>query len=90
MDMAVILVMWPGLFEQTFVPYPMKTPYEIWLQSAQWFQRRRCLSVADRQRTTEAYLSYKFTSGLRLGWAKMEVLTDILSMKTCQIFIQNV
>ena len=65
MGMAAILIMWPGPFEQTFIPYPMKTPYEIWLQSVQWFLRRRCLkSVNDKQMmdgqwTTEAYLSYK-------------------------------
>ena len=47
----------------------METPYEIWLQSAQWFLRRRCLKgVDDRRQTkdgrrmTEAYLSYKLTS----------------------------
>ena len=44
-------------------PHPMETPYEIWLQSAQWFLRRRCLkSVDDRRQTTEAYLSYKLTN----------------------------
>ena len=31
MDMAAILVMWPGSFEQTFVLHPMEAPYEIWL-----------------------------------------------------------
>ena len=26
-------------------PHHMEAPHEIWLQSAQWFQRRRCLNV---------------------------------------------
>ena len=65
MGMAAILVMWPGPFEHTFVPHPMETPSEIWLQSAQWFLRRRYLKSVDDRRTTrqtEAYLSYKLTS----------------------------
>ena len=38
-----------GLNKLSFL-HPMETPYEIWLQSAQWFLRRRCLkSVDDRQ-----------------------------------------
>ena len=39
-------------------PHPMETPYEIWLQSAQWFLRRGCLKIP----TTEACLSYKLTT----------------------------
>ena len=32
------------------LPHPVETPYEIWLQSAQWLLMRRCLkSVDDRQ-----------------------------------------
>ena len=27
--MAAILVMWPGPFEQNFVPHPREAPYEI-------------------------------------------------------------
>ena len=36
----------------------------LWLQSAQWFQRRRCLEMLTHTyiRTTEAYLSYKLTT----------------------------
>ena len=68
MGMVAILVMWPGLFEQLSFPHPMDTPYEIQLQSAQWFLIRRCLrsvdngQMTDRQQTTEAYLSYKLTN----------------------------
>ena len=45
--MAVILVIWPGPFEQTFVPHPIEAPYEIWLWFAQWFLRRYLKSVDD-------------------------------------------
>ena len=31
MGMAAIFVMWPGPFEQAFVPHPKEAPYEIWL-----------------------------------------------------------
>ena len=31
MGMAAIFVMWPGPFEQTFVPPSIEAPYEIWL-----------------------------------------------------------
>ena len=65
--MAAILVMWPGPFEQLSFPYPTETTYEIWLQSARLFLRRRCLKSVDNGRTddgrtTEAYLSYKLTN----------------------------
>ena len=32
-------------------PHPMENPYEIWLQSAQWFLRRSCLKSVDDGRT---------------------------------------
>ena len=64
MGTVASLVMWPGLFEQIFIPppLPMETPYEIWLQSALWFLRRRCLKSVDDRQTTEAYISYKLTN----------------------------
>ena len=34
MGIAAILVMWPGPFEQIFVPRPLEAIYEIWLQLA--------------------------------------------------------
>ena len=33
MDMAAILVMWPGKFVQTFIP-PHYVSYEIWVELA--------------------------------------------------------
>ena len=47
MSMAAILVMFP---------HPMETPYEIWLQSAQWFLRRRCLKSVDYRQTDDGGL----------------------------------
>ena len=48
MDMAAILVMWPGPLDKLSLPHP----YEIWLQSAQWFQRRRCLKMLTYTHTS--------------------------------------
>ena len=61
MGKAGILVMWPGPHTQTTFPHPMEAPHEIWLQSAQWFQRKRRLKMwthdtqTDRQTTTLPY-----------------------------------
>ena len=66
MGMAAILVMWPGPFEQMFVPHPMDAPYIIWLSWAQWLLRTRCLKSVDdgrrRRRTAEIYLCCKLTN----------------------------
>ena len=50
-------------------PRPKEAPHEIWLQWAQWFQRRWCLKMLTThtyihtyERTTEAYLYYKLTN----------------------------
>ena len=83
MGMAAILVMWPGPFEQTFVPHPKESPYGIWVQLAQWFQRRRCLKMltddgrtTDGRRTDDGRRSHWYTNSsprsLRLRWAKNE------------------
>ena len=69
MGMAAILVMWPGPFEQTSFPHPMETPYEIWLQLAQWFLRRRCLKSVDDGRRRPTY-PISSPMSLRLRWAK--------------------
>ena len=70
MDMAAILVMWPGQFEQIFVP-PSHGDF-IWnlasigpvVSEEKMFKEagRRTDGRTDRRRTTEAYLSYKLTS----------------------------
>ena len=67
MGMATILVMWPGPFEQTFVPPSHED--SIWnLVSIGPVFLMRCLKsvddgeTTDRRRTTEAYLSYKLTN----------------------------
>ena len=72
MDMAAILVLWPGLFEQTFVP-----PSEggsIWnlasigpvVSEEKMFEYVDILSYTSTHiRTTEAYLYYKLTMSLK-------------------------
>ena len=39
-----ILVMWPNTFAQNSFSHPKESPYEIWVQLTQWFQRR-CLKT---------------------------------------------
>ena len=71
MGMAAILVMWPGLFEQTFVP-PSHGDF-IWnlasigpvVSEEKMF--KECGRLTDRRRMTEAYLSYKLTNEPSLG-----------------------
>ena len=48
------------LLNKLSFPHPMEIPYEIWLQSAQWFLRR-CLKSGDNGQTDD-YLSYKLTN----------------------------
>ena len=61
MGMAAILVMWPGPFEQTFIP--PSHGGSIWTLTliGHAVFEGKMLSVDDR-RTTESYLSYKLTS----------------------------
>ena len=65
MGIAAILVMWPGPFEQTFVP-PSHGD-SIWnlapicpVVSEEMF--KECGWQTDGRQTTGAYLSYKLTS----------------------------
>ena len=66
MGMAAILVMWPGPFEQIFVP--LSHGDSIWnldsigpvVSEKKMF--KECGRRTDRRRTTEAYLSYKLTN----------------------------
>ena len=61
MVMVAILVMWPGLFEQTFVPPSHKS--SIWnLTLSGPVVSEEMFKECARRRTTEAYLSYKLTS----------------------------
>ena len=69
MGMAASLVMWPGLFEQTFVP--PSHGGSIWNltligQAVSEWKMFKCVDdrwqTTDDRRTTEAYLSYKLIS----------------------------
>ena len=33
------------------IPHSKEAPHEIWLQSAKWFQRRRCLKILTHTHT---------------------------------------
>ena len=66
MGMAAILVMWPGPFEQTFVP-PSHGDSIWYLASirpmvSEEKMFKECGWRMDRRQMTEAYLSYKLTS----------------------------
>ena len=58
MGMAAILVMWPGTFEQTFVPQSHRS--SIWNLSFDWPSGFWGEEFKEWT-TTEAYLSYKLT-----------------------------
>ena len=68
MGIAAILVIWPGLFEQTFVPPSYGD--SIWnlasigpvVSEEKMF--KECGRRTGDGRTTEAYLSYKLTNEL--------------------------
>ena len=60
MDMAAILVMWSGLFEQTFVPPTHGN--SIWNLSSNGPVVSKEIFKECGRRTTEAYLSYKLTN----------------------------
>ena len=61
MGMAAILVMWPGTFEQTFIPPSHRS--SIWNKT--WpgpvVSEETMFKECGRQRRTETYLSYKLT-----------------------------
>ena len=62
MDMAAILVMWTWPFEQTFVPPSHRSSkWNLNLIIVQWFPEEKMFKEGGRQRTMEAYLSYKLT-----------------------------
>ena len=70
MGMAAILVMWPWPYEQNFFSTTHGGSI-IWLQLAQWLQRRclKMLTMDDgwRTRTTDAKAEYVKLLGLELG-----------------------
>ena len=77
-------------------PHLMKTPYEIWLQSAQWFLRRRCLKSFDNRRQTHdgrrrpTYPISPISSPMsfRLIWAKKKKEAKTLSKHSSGIYLK--
>ena len=62
MAMAATLVMWPGPLEQTFVPPSHKSSiWNLTLIGPVVSEEKMFKECGRRQRTTEAYLSYKLT-----------------------------
>ena len=61
MAMAAILVMWPGPFEQTFVPPSHRS--SIWNLTliGPVVSEEKMFKECGRRTMTEAYLSYKLT-----------------------------
>ena len=54
-------------------PHPKEEPYEIWLQSGKWLQRRRSLKLLTHIHTYDRDLPILYISSpvsLRLRWAK--------------------
>ena len=66
-------------------PHLMEALYEIWLQLAQWFQRRRCMKMLTTHTymwTTEAYQYYKLTYEPKgSGELKMKLLKIPVTVK---------
>ena len=63
MGMAAILVMWPGPFEQTFVPPSHGGAIWNLTLTGQAVSDEKMFKECGRQ-TTDAHLSYKLTSEL--------------------------
>ena len=61
MGMAAILIMWPGPFEQTFVPPSYRS--SIWNLTllGPVVYEEKMFTECGRRRTAEVYLSYKLT-----------------------------
>ena len=76
MGMAAIMVMWPGPFEQFFVP-PVPGGY-IWnlVTIGSVVSEEKSFEIVDGRRWTTdddgACLYYKLPRSLRLRWAKQE------------------
>ena len=47
MGMVAILAMWPKTNVIFKLFYLLNTPYEIWVETAQWFLGKRCLDMYE-------------------------------------------
>ena len=80
-----------GHLLQVSFPRPKEAPYEIWLQSAQWFQRRRCLKMLTYTHTpthiwtTEAYLYYKLTNGSKGSGELKNTHSRVMVVELCTL-----
>ena len=78
MGIAAILVMWPDHLNKLSFPHPKESPYEIWVQLAQWFHRRGCLKMLtdDEAGRWSHWYTNSSPRSLRLRWAKNKFPTD--------------
>ena len=61
MGMAVMLIMYQDRLKNILFPRPLKATYKIWLQLAQWFQRRSRLKLftADGRRSMPILIGHQ-------------------------------
>ena len=77
--------MWPSRscdqdhWNKVSFPHPKESLYEIWVQLAQWFQRRRCLKML-----TDGHRSHWYTKSsprrLQLRWAKKDARLILVNL----------
>ena len=71
MGMSAILVMWPGPFEQSFIPHPKEAPEEIWLNQPSGFRGEDVENVDSythgRQSTVPARWNLESCNGKLTG-----------------------
>ena len=75
MGMPAILVMWPGRFEQTFVPPSRRGAVWNLTLIGQAVSEEKMFKECGRQ-TTEAYLPYKLTSELSAQVTFFEAVSE--------------
>ena len=93
MGMAAILVMWPGPFEQTFVPLSQEGSTWNLASIGPVVAEEKMFENVDNigERTTEAYLSYKLTSeSLLLLWFILVIKgrpLSVMSLNFCSFYL---
>ena len=96
MDMAAILVMWPGPFEQIFVPPSHRSSKWNLNLIAQWFLRRRCLkSVDDDVRRRPTYpiahqMSLRLRRAKKPQWRKFSFKWMVIFVRHLMKHVANI
>ena len=79
MGMVAILVMWPGAFEQTFVPAPHRSSIRNLTLIGSVVSDEKMFKECGRWRPMEAYLSYKLTKSA-FGSGELKRLAKIFGI----------